>query len=67
MKEIGRYVTGTMIGYIALWYAGAMFNFFPFGGRDFILAAVGFTGFLITITIVLCACWIIQTIQNDGK
>ena len=59
-KDILRLVIFVVIGYIALWYAGAMCNFFPFLGDDFAVRAIGFTGLLICIVIVACVCWIIH-------
>lgn len=56
-----------IVVFIVLWYAGAMFNFFPFIGGDLVINAVGFTGLLIAIVIVMCTCWIIDTIQNKSK
>lgn len=56
-----------VIGFIALWYAGAMFNFFPFMGNDLAVSAVGYTGLLLCIVLVICACWIIDEVNRAGK
>lgn len=63
-NNIIRVAVPIIIGYIVLWYAGAMFNFFPFLGDDFAVRAVGFTGLLICIVVVLCTCWIISEIRK---
>lgn len=64
MKNVIRNAIAIVIGYIVLWYAGAMFNFFPFLGDN---DGVGFTGLLIVIVIIICTCWIVDTIQNKDK
>ncbi|MCI8695559.1 MAG: hypothetical protein HFH99_02065 [Lachnospiraceae bacterium] len=64
MKDVERYAILIIIGYLVLWYAGAMFSFLPFLGDS---AVVGFTGLLIVIVIVICTCWIIDTIQKKDK
>lgn len=63
MKDVIRYAICLVIGYVVLWYAGAQFGFFPFLGDS---KGVGFTGLLIVIVIVVCTCWIIETIQRQG-
>ena len=64
MNDMTRNAICIIVGYIVLWYAGAMFNFFPF---VFDNGEVGFTGLLIVITIVICTCWIIDTIQKKDN
>ena len=64
MKDVERYAILIIIGYLVLWYAGAMFSFLHFLGDS---AVVGFTGLLIVIVIVICTCWIIDTIQKKDK
>ena len=64
MKDVERYAILIIIGYLVLWYAGAMFSFLPFLGDS---AVVCFTGLLIVIVIVICTCWIIDTIQKKDK
>ena len=63
-KGMLRMAAFMVVGYIALWYAGAMYNFFPFAGGDLTLCGVGFTGLLLCLVIVGCACWIIDEIQK---
>lgn len=65
MKDIQRNAICMVIAYIILWYAGAMFNFFPFIANDLVIGAVGFAGLLVVITIVICTCWIIDTIRKS--
>ena len=48
-----------ILGYIVLWFAGAMLNFLPFG-------EVGFTGLLLCIVLVVCACWIVDEFHKSG-
>lgn len=67
MKNDVRNAVCIIIGFIILWYVGAMFNFFPFIGGDLAINAVGFTGLLVVIAMVICTCWIIDTIQTKGK
>ena len=62
-KDTLRIVASIVIGYVVLWYAGAMFNFFPFLGDDAV-SAIGFTGLLICLVIVACTCWIIDEIKK---
>lgn len=62
-----RKIAAIILGFIALWYAGAMFDFFPFAGDDLAIRAVGFTGLLLCAAIVLCACWIIEEIRKRDK
>ena len=63
-KDMLRIAVSFVICYVVLWYAGAMFNFFPFCGDDFAVRAIGFTGFLICLLIVACACWIIHEMKK---
>ena len=56
-----------IVGFIVLWYAGAMLNFFPFWGSDLVIGAVGFTGLLICGVLVLCTCWIMDALRKMGK
>ena len=67
MKETERNAVCIIVVYIVLWYAGAMFGFFPFSAGDLVLGAVGFTGLLIVMAIVACTCWIIDTIKKTAK
>lgn len=63
-KDMIRIAASIVIGYVVLWYAGAMFNFFPFLGDSLAVSAIGFTGLLICLVIVACACWIVQEIKK---
>lgn len=63
-KDMFRIALSIIISYIALWYAGAMFGFFPFLGDDAV-SAIGFTGLLLCLVIVACTCWIID--ENKKK
>ena len=51
-----------VVGYIVLWYAGAMFNFFPFLGDS-----AGYTGLLLCGALAVCTCWVIDEIRKLGK
>ena len=64
MKNIIKNAICLVVGFIVLWYAGAMINFFPFTGDDLAIRAVGFTGLLVVIAMVVCTCWIVITIRN---
>ena len=59
-----RLVILIIIGYLVLWFAGAMCNFFPFIANDLVYGAIGFTGLLICVVIVVCTCWIISEIKK---
>lgn len=61
----GREIAAIIIGFIALWFAGAMLNFFPFWADDLCIGAVGFTGLLLCAVIVICACRIIEEIRKN--
>ena len=56
-----------IVGFMVLWYVGAMFNFFPFLGDDLAIRAVGFTGLLLCFALVVCTCWIIHEMHNRDK
>ena len=62
-------VIAIIVGFIVAWYAGAMCNFLPFIGDDLSICAIGFTGLLLCIVIVMCAVWIIREIhkKKDGE
>ena len=47
------------VGYIVLWYAGAIFNFFPFLGDS-----AGYTGLLLCGALAVCTCWVIDEIRK---
>ena len=47
MKETERNAVCILVLYLALWYVGSMFGFFPFIANDLAIAAVGFAGLLI--------------------
>lgn len=64
-KDMLRLAIYVVIGYLVLWYTGAMYNFFPFLGNDFAVRAIGFTGLLICMVIVACTCWMIH--ENKKK
>ena len=67
MKGTVRNALCIIVGSVVLWYAGAMFNFFPFMADNPTIRTVGFTGLLIALVIVICACWIIETIRKNCK
>ena len=64
-NDLLRTAISIIVGYFLLWYAGAMLNFFPFVGDGLAIRAVGFTGLLICLIIVLCTCWIINEIKKN--
>lgn len=53
-----------VIGFIVLWYCGAMLDFFPFTADIFAVKAIGYTGLLLCIVIVGCTHWIISEIKK---
>ena len=67
MKETERNAVCILVLYLVLWYVGSMFGFFPVIANDLAIAAVGFAGLLIVAAIVICTCWIIETIQKTAK
>lgn len=58
------YAIAIVIGFIVLWYCGAIFDFFPFLADLFVVKAIGYTGLLLCIVIVCCTCWIISEIKK---
>lgn len=66
-KDSIRNAIFIVVGFMILWYGGAMFNFFPFLGDDFAIRAIGFTGLLLCAVIVICACWIISEIKKKNE
>ena len=67
MKDVTRNAISMIVGFIVLWYGGAMFNFFPFVGGDLVINAVGFTRLLVVIAVVICTCWIIDELGTNRK
>lgn len=63
-KDLLRNAVSIVVGFIAFWYAGAMMDFLPFIGNDPAVKAIGFTGLLLCIVIVVCTCWILESIQK---
>lgn len=57
---------GIVVGFIVLWYAGAMLNFFPFLGSDLVVGEIGYTGLLVCIVLVTCTCWIVDEMRRLG-
>ena len=53
-----------VIGFIVLWYCGAMLDFFPFTADIFAVKAIGYTGLLLCIVIVYCTYRIISEIKK---
>ena len=63
-KDILRMAIFIVVHYFVLWYAGAMLNFFPFYAGDLAICAIGFTGLMLCVVIVVCTCWIIYEIRK---
>lgn len=59
-------LVGVLAGYILLWYAGAMLNFFPFAGDDLGVRAIGFTGLLICAVLAFCTRAIVAEVRKSG-
>ncbi|MPM96061.1 hypothetical protein SDC9_143217 [bioreactor metagenome] len=59
-----RNAVSIIIVFFVLWYCGAILDFLPFLGDDFAVRAIGFTGLLICVVIVVCTCWIISEIKK---
>ena len=66
MRGNAKNIAALLVGFVVFWYAGAMFDFFPFIGNDLTLRAVGFTGLLLCIVIIVCTQWII-TAQRAAR
>lgn len=66
MKDMIRNAVLIIVGFIVLWYVGAMFNFLPFLGDYLEARANAYTGLLVSTVIVICTCWIISEIRK-GK
>jgi hypothetical protein len=59
-KNNVKMILGIGFAVIALFYAGAMFNFFPFIGDDLIVREIGFCTLIICLTIAVCTCIILD-------
>lgn len=64
MKDTVRNTMCLAVGFIVLWYAGAMVDFFPFAGDDLAIRAAGFTGLLVVLAVAACACWVVAEIRK---
>ncbi len=62
MNRNARNILALIVGYTALWYAGAMLNFFPFSGDS-----AGYTGLLLCAALALCSGWIVDELRRTGK
>lgn len=60
MKETIRFILLAIIGVIIAFYAGAMFNFFPFIANDILVRAIGYSTLIICTTIVICTCLLLK-------
>lgn len=67
MRSPIKMAAAVIAGFIVLWYAGAMLNFFPFIGNDLVIRAVGFTGLLVCTVLVLCTCRIVDEIRRAQR
>lgn len=56
MSKNVRFVLSVMIGVIVAYYAGAMFDFFPFLADDFAVRAIGFCTLIICTVVAICTC-----------
>lgn len=65
--DLLRSAVSIVAGFLVFWYAGAMSDFFPFLADDYAVRAVGFTGLLLCVVMVVCTCWIICVIQGERK
>lgn len=65
---MGRKLAAVIVGYVFLWYVGAMFDFFPFSlADDLSISASAYSGLLVCIVAVLCAGWIVQAMKSKKK
>lgn len=65
---MGRKLAAVVVGFVILWYAGAMLDFFPFSiANDMSINAVAYTGLLVCVVTVLCAGWIVEEIHRASK
>ncbi len=64
---MGRKLAAVVVGFVILWYAGAMLDFFPFSiANDMSINAAAYTGLLVCVVMVLCAGWIVEEIHRVG-
>lgn len=56
MNKPEKFILLVIILVIITFYAGAMFNFFPFMGDDLIINAIGFCTLIICTVIAICTC-----------
>ncbi len=66
MKNGWRFILGVAVGALAAYYAGAMFNFFPFLADDFAVRAIGFGTLIVCIVVAVCTSLIISKIEKKG-
>ena len=56
-----KLILGVLFGVIFLFYAGAMFDFFPFIIiNDLVLRGVGFCTLIVCLVIAVCTCIILE-------
>ena len=59
-KKIIRLIVCVIVCVIAAYYAGAMFNFFPFIAGDLTISAIGLCTLIICVVIAVCTCIILS-------
>lgn len=67
MKDNIKIIISTIIGTVIAFYVGAMFNFFPFIGKDLIMREIGFCTLIICTVIAICSCVILNAIKKDNS
>lgn len=67
MKKGFQFIVLTIVGVIVAWYAGAMFNFFPFMGDDLIMREIGFCTLIISAVVAACTVSIKNTLNEKQK
>lgn len=61
-----RYVILTIVGFVIGYYAGGMYNFFPFLG-DMTIRATGFCSLIVCTVVTICTYIIIEKIDENNK
>lgn len=60
MKQSWRYIICVIVCVVLSWYAGAMFNFFPFWGDNYLARELGFCTLILSVVIAISTCVIVN-------
>lgn len=63
MKKETLFVLRIIVGVIAVFYLGAMFNFLPFLGNELIVREIGFCTLIVCAVLAICTCVILRALS----